>query len=146
VLAEEEPVIVPILRAGMGMAVGMQELMPSARVGHIGLYRDEETHEPVEYLVKLPETEGKSFVLVDPMLATGHSARYALDVMVKKGVNPDRIRFMALVASPEGVAVLQEAYPDVPVYVAALDERLNDKAYIVPGLGDAGDRLFGTIG
>lgn len=146
VLAGEEPVIVPILRAGMGMAEGLQELMPSARVGHIGLYRDEKTHEPVEYLVRLPETKGKMFVLVDPMLATGHSAKYALDVMVKRGVDPDKIRFMALVAAPEGVKVVQAAYPKVPVFVAALDEKLNDKAYIVPGLGDAGDRLFGTTG
>ena len=146
VLAGEEPVIVPILRAGMGMAEGLQELMPAARVGHIGLYRDEKTHEPVEYLVKLPDPKGKYFILVDPMLATGHSARYALDVMVKRGVDPDKIRFMALVAAPEGVKAVQASYPKVPIYVAALDEKLNDKAYIVPGLGDAGDRLFGTTG
>ena len=146
VLAGEEPVIVPILRAGLGMAAGLQELMPAARMGHIGLYRDEKTHEPVEYLVRLPDTKGKFFILVDPMLATGHSAKYALDVMVKRGVNPDKIRFMALVAAPEGVKVVQGAYPKVPVYVAALDDHLNDKAYIVPGLGDAGDRLFGTTG
>lgn len=145
VLAGEEPVIVPILRAGMGMAEGLQELMPSARVGHIGLYRDEKTHEPVEYLVRLPDPKGKFFILVDPMLATGHSSRYALDVMIKRGVDPDRIRFMALVAAPEGVRAVQEKYPRIPIYVAALDERLNDKAYIVPGLGDAGDRLFGTL-
>ncbi len=129
----------------MGMAAGLQELMPSARVGHIGLYRDEKTHEPVEYLVKLPDPKGKFFILVDPMLATGHSAKHALDVMVKRGVDVGKIRFMALVAAPEGVKVIQAAYPDVPVYVASLDERLNDKAYIVPGLGDAGDRLFGTL-
>lgn len=146
VLAGEEPVIVPILRAGMGMAEGLQELMPAARVGHIGLYRDEKTHEPVEYLVRLPDPKGKMFILVDPMLATGHSAKYALDVMAKRGVDPDKIRFMALVAAPEGVKVVQAAYPKVPVFVAALDEKLNDKAYIVPGLGDAGDRLFGTTG
>lgn len=146
VLAGEEPVIVPILRAGMGMAEGLQELMPAARVGHIGLYRDEKTHEPVEYLVKLPDPKGKFFILVDPMLATGHSARYALDVMVKRGVDPDKIRFMALVAAPEGVRAVQASYPKIPIYVAALDEKLNDKAYIVPGLGDAGDRLFGTTG
>ena len=145
VLAGEEPVIVPILRAGMGMAVGLQELMPSARVGHIGLYRDEKTHEPVEYLVKLPDPKGKFFILVDPMLATGHSAKYALDVMVKRGVDISKVRFMALVAAPEGVKVIQASYPKVPVYVASLDEHLNDKAYIVPGLGDAGDRLFGTM-
>ncbi|MBI4030746.1 MAG: uracil phosphoribosyltransferase [Proteobacteria bacterium] len=146
VLAGEEPVIVPILRAGMGMAEGLQELMPAARVGHIGLYRDEKTHEPVEYLVRLPDPKGKMFILVDPMLATGHSARYAMDVMVKRGVDPDKMRFMALVAAPEGVKVVQASYPKVPIFVAALDEKLNDKAYIVPGLGDAGDRLFGTTG
>lgn len=145
VLAGEEPVIVPILRAGMGMAAGLQELMPGARVGHIGLYRNEKTHEPVEYLVKLPDPKGKFFILVDPMLATGHSARYALDVMVKRGVDIGKVRFMALVAAPEGVKAFQEAYPQVPVYVASLDDHLNDKAYIVPGLGDAGDRLFGTM-
>lgn len=146
VLTGEEPVIVPILRAGLGMSAGMQELMPAARVGHIGLYRHETTHEPVEYLVRMPDLAGKYTILVDPMLATGHSARYALDIMVKKGADPDKMSFMALVAAPEGVRVIEESHPRVPVYVAALDERLNDHAYIVPGLGDAGDRLFGTTG
>lgn len=146
VIKGKKPAIVPILRAGLGMSQGLEMLMPAARVGHIGLYRDEDTKRPVEYLVKLPEPKGRLFILVDPMLATGHSAKYALDVLVKYGADPEKIRFMALVAAPEGVRVLQDAYPQVPVYAAALDERLNDKAYIVPGLGDAGDRVFGTTG
>lgn len=138
------PAIVPVLRAGLGMAEGLEELMPMAAVGHIGLYRDEETHRPVEYLVKLPRPEGRFFILVDPMLATGHSAKYALDVMAQRGIDPADVKFMVLVAAPEGVQVLAEAYPQVEIYTAALDEKLNDKAYIVPGLGDAGDRLFST--
>lgn len=141
-----KPAIVPILRAGTGMAEGLEELMPAARIGHIGLYRDHETKQPVEYLVKLPTPEGRFFILVDPMLATGNSSKYALDVLVRHGVAPDKIRFMALVAAPEGVKVVADAYPDVKIYVAALDSHLNENAYIVPGLGDAGDRLFGTVG
>lgn len=148
---EEAPVIkgkkvavVPILRAGTGMADGLLELMPSARVGHIGLYRDPETKRPVEYLVKLPAARGRLFIVTDPMLATGYSAAHAIDVLNNHGVKDSNIRLMALVAAPEGVQVLLDAHPDVPVYVASLDERLNKKAYIVPGLGDAGDRLFGT--
>jgi uracil phosphoribosyltransferase len=137
-------VIVSILRAGLGMATGLQELMPSAREGHIGLYRDHDTKLPVEYMVKLPEPEGRLFILVDPMLATGHSAAYAVDVLNRHGVPDSHIRFLALVAAPEGVKVFQEAHPDVQLYTAALDDHLNDDAYIVPGLGDAGDRLFGT--
>jgi uracil phosphoribosyltransferase len=137
-------VIVSILRAGLGMASGLQELMPSAREGHIGLYRDHDTKLPVEYMVKLPEPQGRLFILVDPMLATGHSAAYAVDVLNRHGVPDSHIRFLALVAAPEGVKVFQEAHPEVPVYTAALDDHLNDDAYIVPGLGDAGDRLFGT--
>lgn len=139
------PVIVPILRAGLGMSEGLEEIMPAASVGHIGLYRDHETARPVEYLVKLPAPEGRLFILVDPMLATGYSAKYAIDVLVKHGVEPANIRLMALVAAPEGVQVLLDAYPQVKVYVASLDEKLNEKSYIVPGLGDAGDRLFGTM-
>jgi uracil phosphoribosyltransferase len=145
VLAGLRPAIVPILRAGMGMANPLEELMPDATMGHIGLYRDHETQRPVEYLVKLPDPEGRVFIVTDPMLATGYSAKHALDVLVNHGVDPDNIRFMALVAAPEGVRVLEDAYPEVPVYVAALDSHLNDTAYIVPGLGDAGDRLFGTL-
>lgn len=145
VLEGRKPAIVPILRAGLGMAEGLEELMPAARIGHIGLYRDHDTKKPVEYLVKLPSAKGRFFILVDPMLATGNSAKYAVDVLVRHGVAPEKIRFMALVAAPEGVKVLLNAYPQMPVYVAALDEKLNENAYIVPGLGDAGDRLFGTV-
>jgi len=136
--------IVPILRAGLGMSDGLHELMPSARVGHVGLYRDPETKRPVQYLCKLPEREGRLFIVVDPMLATGYSAVAAVDLLNQHGVGDDVIRFMALVAAPEGVEVFAKAHPEVPIYVAALDDHLNDHAYIVPGLGDAGDRLFGT--
>ena len=144
VLAGKKVAVVPILRAGTGMADGLLELMPSARVGHIGLYRDPETKRPVEYLVKLPAARGRLFIVTDPMLATGYSSAHALDVLNKHGVRDENIRLLALVAAPEGVAVLRETHPKVQVFVASLDERLNKKAYIVPGLGDAGDRLFGT--
>jgi uracil phosphoribosyltransferase len=144
VIAGKKVAIVSILRAGLVMAEGLQELIPSARVGHIGLYRDPVTKRPVEYFVKLPEPEGRLFILVDPMLATGHSAAYAVDVLNRKGVDDSQIRSMALVVAPEGMTVFAEAHPGIPVFAAALDERLNDHAYIVPGLGDAGDRLFGT--
>ncbi len=143
-IAGKKMTIVPILRAGLGMADGLMELMPSARVGHIGLYRDPETLEAVEYLVKLPEVEGRTFILVDPMLATGHSAIHAIEALNKRGVVDKDIRFMALVAAPEGIAKFNKNHSDVEIYVAALDEKLNEHAYIVPGLGDAGDRLFGT--
>ncbi|MEJ2687906.1 MAG: uracil phosphoribosyltransferase [Gammaproteobacteria bacterium] len=143
VIQGKKVAIVAILRAGLGMTAGLNELMPSAREGHIGLYRDPATKRPVEYLVKLPEAEGRLFILVDPMLATGNSAAYAVDVLNRHGVDDANIRFMALVAAPEGMEVFQAAHPTVPVYTAALDERLDDHAYIVPGLGDAGDRLFG---
>ncbi|MBI2234903.1 MAG: uracil phosphoribosyltransferase [Micavibrio aeruginosavorus] len=144
VIDGKKAVIVPILRAGMGMAEGLEALMPAARIGHIGLYRDHDTKQPVEYLVKLPTPQGRTFILVDPMLATGNSAKHALDVLIRHGVEPSQIRFMALVAAPEGVKVLLTHYPQIPVYVAALDSHLNENAYIVPGLGDAGDRMFGT--
>lgn len=144
VIAGKKVVIVSILRAGLGMAEGLTELIPSARVGHIGLFRDPATKRPVEYFVKLPEPEGRLFIVVDPMLATGYSAVAAIDILNRRGVSDASIRFMALVAAPEGVAVFAEAHPTIPVYAAALDERLNDHAYIVPGLGDAGDRLYGT--
>jgi uracil phosphoribosyltransferase len=144
VIAGKKLAIVPILRAGLGMADGLMELVPSARVGHIGVYRDHDTLRPVEYLVKLPEPEGRMFILTDPMLATGYTAAHAVDVLIRKGAQPDSIRFMALVAAPEGLAVFFGKHPNVPVYVAAVDEKLNDTAYIVPGLGDAGDRLYGT--
>ncbi len=136
--------IVPILRAGLGMAEGLMELIPAARIGHIGLYRDHDTKRPVEYYVKLPEPEGRIFILVDPMLATGYSAAAAVDALNKRGIGDENIRMMCLVAAPEGVRVLSTAHPRIPIYVAALDSHLNENAYIVPGLGDAGDRIFGT--
>jgi uracil phosphoribosyltransferase len=144
VLAGKKLSIVPILRAGLAMAEGLHDLVPSAREGHIGLYRDHDTKQPVEYLVKLPEPEGRIFILVDPMLATGNSAAHACDVLNRHGVEDANIRFMALVAAPEGVRVFHAAHPEVPVFTAALDSHLNENAYIVPGLGDAGDRMFGT--
>ena len=143
-IAGKKVAVVAILRAGLGMAESMIELIPSARMGHIGLYRDPQTKRPVQYFVKLPEPEGRIFILCDPMLATGYSAAGAVEVLRKAGVADRDIRFLALVAAPEGVAVLCGAHPEVRTYAAALDERLNDHAYIVPGLGDAGDRLFGT--
>ena len=144
VIAGKKIAVVPILRAGLGMADGLMELIPAARMGHIGLYRDHVTKRPVEYFVKLPEPEGRIFILVDPMLATGYSAAAAVDSLNKRGVTDDNIRMMSLVAAPEGVTVLTERHPTIPIYVAALDSHLNENAYIVPGLGDAGDRLFGT--
>ncbi len=143
VLKDNFVTIVPILRAGLGMVDGMLELMPFAHVGHIGMARDEETHEPVEYYYKMPKNVEKStIVVVDPMLATGGSAIDAINSLKTRGCK--NIRLMNLVAAPEGVKRVQESHPDVDIYVAAIDERLNDKAYIVPGLGDAGDRIFGT--
>ena len=135
--------IVPILRAGLGMVDGLLDLVPVAKVGHIGLYRDEKTHKPVVYYCKLPEDIQERLVIVtDPMLATGGSSCDALDMLKERGCT--NIKLMCLVAAPEGIAKVQELHPDVDIYVAAIDERLNDNAYIVPGLGDAGDRIFGT--
>ncbi len=135
--------IVPILRAGLGMVDGVLELVPSAKIGHIGCYRDPETHMPVEYYCKLPvDVDQRQVIVLDPMLATGGSAAMAIDFIKQRGVTD--IKFMCLVAAPEGVEALNKAHPDVPIFSAALDECLNDHAYIVPGLGDAGDRLFGT--
>lgn len=134
--------IVPVLRAGFGMVDGMLKLIPAARVGVIGLYRDPETLSPVEYYCKLPSVENRDFIIVDPMLATGGSAVAAIDLLKKHGAK--NIKFMCLLAAPEGVKAVNEAHPDVPIYTAALDECLNDHGYIVPGLGDAGDRIFGT--
>lgn len=143
VIAGKKVAIVPVLRAGLGMADGLLELIPSAREGHIGLYRGED-HRPVEYYVRLPEPEGRVFIVCDPMLATGYSAVHAVRVLTARGVAPDSIRYLALVAAPEGVATFEKAHPQVPVYVAALDSHLDEHDYIVPGLGDAGDRIFGT--
>jgi uracil phosphoribosyltransferase len=144
-LAGKKLAVVPILRAGLGMADGLLDLLPSARVGHIGLYRDPVTLQPVEYVVKLPGAAAeRDFIVVDPMLATGGSAVHAVDILLRRGADPARISFMALVAAPEGVRAFRARHPSVPVYVAALDSHLNDHGYIVPGLGDAGDRLFGT--
>ncbi|NCA91768.1 uracil phosphoribosyltransferase [bacterium] len=135
--------IVPILRAGLGMVDGVLELVPSAKIGHIGCYRDPETLKPVEYYCKLPvDADQRTIILVDPMLATGGSAAMAIDFIKQRGVTD--IKFMCLISAPEGVTALNNAHPDVPIYTAALDDRLNEHAYIVPGLGDAGDRLFGT--
>lgn len=142
-LAGPDLAIVPILRAGLGFVDGMLELVPSAKVGHIGLYRDPKTHEPVEYYCKLPEDiDKRRIIVVDPMLATGGSASAAINFIKKHG-GAD-ISFMCLIAAPEGIEFLCKNHPDVDIYIAAKDEKLNEKAYIVPGLGDAGDRLFGT--
>ena len=144
VLAGKKLGIVPILRAGLGMVDGMLSLIPAAKVGHIGLYRDPETLKPVEYYCKLPsDVSERTFIVVDPMLATGGSASAALSLLKEKGAK--NIILMCLVAAPEGIRCVNEEHPDVPLYVAAVDERLNDKGYIVPGLGDAGDRIFGTL-
>ena len=135
--------IVPILRAGLGMVDGMLNLIPAARVGHIGLYRDPETLKPVEYYCKLPaDCAEREVFVVDPMLATGGSSVAAIRMLKEKGCR--NIHFMCIIAAPEGIQAMKEAHPDVDVYVGALDERLNDHGYIVPGLGDAGDRIFGT--
>ncbi|MGK9044646.1 uracil phosphoribosyltransferase [Mammaliicoccus vitulinus] len=142
-LSGKKLALIPILRAGLGMTDGIMKLVPAARVGHVGLYRDPETLEAVEYFVKLPQDiEEREIIVVDPMLATGASAIEAIQSLKNRGAN--KIRFMGLIAAPEGVKALQEAHDDVDIYIAALDEKLDDHAYIIPGLGDAGDRLFGT--
>lgn len=142
-LSGKKLAFVPILRAGLGMTSGILTLVPAARVGHVGLYRDPQTLEAVEYFVKLPQDiQEREIIVVDPMLATGGSAIAAIDSLKRRGAK--NIRFMCLIAAPEGVEALQKAHEDVDIYIAALDEKLNDKAYITPGLGDAGDRLFGT--
>ena len=135
--------VVPVLRAGLGMVNGITTLVPSAKIGHIGLYRDPVTHEPHEYYCKLPaDIDKRRIFVLDPMLATGGSASAAIEFIKKRGGKD--ITFMCLIAAPEGIKVLQDEHPDVDIYIAAKDERLNEKAYILPGLGDAGDRLYGT--
>ena len=143
-MIEKDVAIVPILRAGLGMVDALLELIPTAKVGHIGLYRDHETLQPVEYYCKLPpEIDQRQVIVVDPMLATGGSASAAINFIKQRGAK--EIKFMCLIAAPEGVKVLSEAHPDVEIYCGALDEKLNEHGYILPGLGDAGDRLFGTL-
>lgn len=142
-LAGKKLAVVPILRAGLGMVEGMLTMIPAAKVGHIGLFRDPETLEPVEYYCKLPaDCEDREVFVVDPMLATGGSSVAAIRMLKEKGVK--NIRFMCIIAAPEGVERMQKEHPDVDVYIGALDEKLNDHGYIIPGLGDAGDRIFGT--
>jgi uracil phosphoribosyltransferase len=143
VLAGKKMAIVPILRAGLGMVDGMLKLIPAAKVGHIGMYRDEETLQPVEYFCKLPQDiNERDVIITDPMIATGGSAIDAIAALKKRGAK--NIRIMCLIAAPEGIKAITDAHPDVDIYVASIDEKLNEKGYIVPGLGDAGDRLFGT--
>ncbi len=143
-LSGKDPVIVPVLRAGLGMTAALHELIPSASIGFVGMYRGSDLR-PVEYLVKLPaDMKDRKVFVVDPMLATGFSAIAAMDALIKRGVKAEDIVFISLLAAPEGVENFQKAYPTIPVYTASLDEKLNEDAYIVPGLGDAGDRLFGT--
>ncbi len=143
-LAGRKMAIIPILRAGLGMVDGILNLVPSAKVGHIGMFRDPETHAPVPYYCKLPhDVEERDVLVLDPMLATGGSAVDAINQV--KTYNPKSIRFLCIVAAPEGLQALQAAHPDVDIICAALDEKLNENAYIVPGLGDAGDRIFGTL-
>lgn len=143
VIAGRKLAIVPILRAGLGMVDGFLNLLPAAKVGHVGLYRDPETLEPVEYYCKLPtDVNERELIIVDPMLATGGSAKAAIKFIKDRGAT--NIKLVCLIAAPEGIDAVHEAHPDIDIYVAAVDEKLNDHAYIVPGLGDAGDRLFGT--
>lgn len=143
-VVEKQVALVPILRAGLGMVDALMSLIPAAKVGHVGLYRDEKTHEPVEYYCKLPtDIEKRQVLVLDPMLATGGSAVAAINFIKRRGAK--KIKLMNIIAAPEGVKAVSEAHPDVDIYIGALDERLNENCYIVPGLGDAGDRLFGTL-
>ena len=144
VVKGRKPVIVPILRAGLGMVDGILKVMPMAKTGHIGLYRDPATYQPVEYFCKMPDSlEERQIFLVDPMLATGVSASAAIEILKKRGAQ--KIKFLCILSCPEGAAYLEEKHPDVDIFAAAMDEKLNNKKYILPGLGDAGDRIFGTI-
>ena len=141
---DKQVALVPILRAGLGMVDAIMSIIPAAKVGHVGLYRDPETHEPVEYYCKLPtDIEQRQVLVLDPMLATGGSAVAAIDFIKKRGAK--KIKLVNIIGAPEGVEAVQKAHPDVDIYVGALDEKLNENCYIVPGLGDAGDRLFGTL-
>ncbi len=143
VISGRKVALVPILRAGLGMVDGVMRLVPAAKIGHIGMYRDPQTHQPVEYYCKLPfDIDEREVIVLDPMLATGGSAVDAISQIKAHGAK--NIRFMCIIAAPEGLAALQEAHPDVQIYIGALDEKLNENKYIVPGLGDAGDRIFGT--
>jgi uracil phosphoribosyltransferase len=144
VLKNDFPVIVPILRAGLAMADGLEEILTESTVAHIGMYRDHDTLEAIEYLNKLPDLKDRDVILVDPMLATGNSAELAVNMILAKGADPKRVIFLVLLAAPEGVKHMAECHKDVRIMSATLDERLNEHAYIVPGLGDAGDRSFGT--
>jgi len=144
VIGPKAPTVVAVLRAGLAMADGLIDLIPGARIGHIGIYRDEVTKRPVQYYVSLPAATGGIFIVADPMFATGRTAIAAVDILNQHGVPDANIRFVALVAAPEGVATFAQSHPTVPIHVASLDERLDERAYIIPGLGDAGDRLFGT--
>ena len=139
---EYDLIVCPILRAGIGMSNGVINMLPTARIGHIGLYRDEKTLKPVEYFCKLPKVDNPLVLICDPMLATGGSASDAISILKKRGYN--NIRLLCLVGAPEGVKKIEEEHPDVDIYLCALDEKLNEKGYIIPGLGDAGDRIFGT--
>jgi len=143
VIAGRKLGLIPILRAGLGMVEGVLKLIPAAKVGHVGLYRDPDTLQPVEYYVKLPtDVQERELIVIDPMLATGGSANAAIEVLKKRGCS--QIKLMCLIAAPEGIKAVQNEHPDIDIYVAAVDDHLNDHGYIVPGLGDAGDRLFGT--
>lgn len=146
-LLERDPVVVPILRAGLGLVDGLLDIFPDAIIGHVGLARDENTHMPVEYMVRLPSPipNDRRFIIVDPMLATGNSAVHAIDVLIARGVSKDKISLMTLVAAPEGVQTVHAKHPTAKIFTASLDSHLNEHKYIVPGLGDAGDRIFGTI-
>lgn len=143
-LASDSPLIVPILRAGLALSEGLHRLLPQADNGHVGLYRDEETKKPVEYLVRLPKNLKRPVFVTDPMLATGHSMIKTLDILVERGVDLKDLSIITLLCAPEGLKELRRFYPDIKVYTAAIDSHLNDNAFIVPGLGDAGDRYFGT--
>lgn len=139
-----QTVVVPILRAGLGMADAVRDILPDALEGFIGMYRDGDTHEPVKYYAKVPPTEEGRYFVVDPMFATGGTATAAVDLLNRNGVPDENITFLALIAAPEGLTRFRQSHPTIPIYLAAIDERLNDRNYIVPGIGDAGDRLFGA--